>query len=66
MSLGGLLIVEVVFGPRGGGTLGFEAVQVRDYPVVRGVLFVGAVCGLAANVLVDLARVATDPRIRYS
>ena len=37
--LGGLVIIEVVFSLPGVGTLGFEAIQVRDYPVVQGVVF---------------------------
>ena len=66
MLLAGLLIVDVVFGLRAMGTQGSEAVQVLDSVVVQGVPFVGAVCVVAANVLVGLARAAIGPRTRYS
>ncbi len=63
--LAGLVVIEIVFGIRGLGTLGFEAMQVEDYPVVRGVLFVIALCVIGTNLVVDVARAAMDPRIRY-
>ena len=64
--LGGLVIVEVVFSLPGVGTLGFEAIQVRDYPVVQGVVLFTAVLFVTANLLVDLSYAVIDPRIRYS
>lgn len=63
--LAGLVMIEIVFGIPGLGTLGFEAMQVEDYPVVRGVLFVIALCVIGTNLVVDVARAAMDPRIRY-
>ena len=64
--LGGLVIIEVVFSLPGVGTLGFEAIQVRDYPVVQGVVLFTAVLFVTANLLVDLSYAVIDPRIRYS
>ena len=64
--LGGLVVIEVVFGLPGVGTLGFEAVQVRDYPMVQGVVFCAALCVIAANLVIDLSYAAMDPRIRYT
>ena len=64
--LGGLVIIEVVFSLPGVGTLGFEAIQVRDYPVVQGVVLFTALLFIAANLLVDLSYAIIDPRIRYS
>jgi peptide/nickel transport system permease protein len=64
--LGGLVIIEVVFSLPGVGTLGFEAIQVRDYPVVQGVVFFTAILFITANLLVDLSYAIIDPRIRYS
>ena len=64
--LGGLVIIEVVFSLPGVGTLGFEAIQVRDYPVVQGVVFFTAILFISANLLVDLSYAIIDPRIRYS
>ncbi len=64
--LGGLVIVEVVFSLPGVGTLGFEAIQVRDYPVVQGVVLFTALLFITTNLLVDLSYAVIDPRIRYS
>jgi len=64
--LGGLVIIEVVFSLPGVGTLGFEAIQVRDYPVVQGVVFFMAIIFVLSNLLVDLSYAVIDPRIRYS
>jgi peptide/nickel transport system permease protein len=64
--LGGLVIIEVVFSLPGVGTLGFEAIQVRDYPVVQGVVFFTAILFITSNLLVDLSYAIIDPRIRYS
>ncbi len=64
--MGGLVIIEVVFSLPGIGTLGFEAIQVRDYPVVQGVVFFTALLFIGANLMVDLSYAIIDPRIRYS
>ena len=64
--LGGLVIIEVVFSLPGVGTLGFEAIQVRDYPMVQGVVLFTALLFVGANLLVDLSYAVIDPRIRYS
>ena len=64
--MGGLVIIEVVFSLPGIGTLGFEAISVRDYPVVQGVVFFTAILFIGANLLVYLSYAIIDPRIRYS
>ena len=64
--LGGVLIVEVVFGLPGVGRLGFGAIQAGDFPVIQGVLFVSAVTVIGAKLGVDIACAALDPRIRYA
>ncbi len=62
--LAGLVVVEIVFGIPGIGTLGFDAVRLQDYPVVQGVVLVTALCVIGANLVVDVASAAMDPRIR--
>jgi peptide/nickel transport system permease protein len=37
----------------------------RDYPVVMGILVIGAFITLFANLLADMAYAAVDPRIGY-
>lgn len=62
--IGGSVIFETIFAIPGMGRLYFEAVMARDYPLVMGVLTIGAVLTLLGNVLADVAYAAVDPRIR--
>ncbi len=62
--LGGSVIFESIFSIPGMGRLFFASVFARDYPVVMGILVIGAVLTLLGNLLADLAYAAADPRIR--
>jgi ABC-type dipeptide/oligopeptide/nickel transport system permease component len=65
-QMGGAVVVETVFNWPGVGTLMFDSVLRRDYPVVLAtVLFVG-LAFVAVNFLVDVLYGAIDPRIRLS
>lgn len=62
--ISGALLVETVFNWPGMGTLAFESILRRDYPTVMGVLIVGAVMVVIANILTDISYRFADPRIR--
>jgi peptide/nickel transport system permease protein len=62
--LGGAVVTETVFAWPGVGVLAAEAVFNRDFPVVQGVTLVISLIFVAANLAVDLAYVALNPRIR--
>ena len=62
--IGGSVITEEIFGIPGMGRLFFDGVMARDYPVIMGILFIGAVLTLLGNFLADLAYGWVDPRIR--
>ncbi len=62
--LSGTLMVEIVFSWPGMGTLIYEAIGARDYPVLQGAFFIIAVCMLAANFIADMVYVWLDPRMR--
>jgi peptide/nickel transport system permease protein len=62
---GGSIIIEQIFQWPGMGMLYITAVNQRDYPVVMGLAFFTALLVLLSNLLVDLAYVFVDPRIRY-
>jgi len=62
--LGGSVVVESVFGWPGIGTLLFDSVSSRNYPVVLGVMVFSAGVVVIANILVDLAYFKLDPRTR--
>lgn len=62
--IGGSVIFENIFGIPGMGQLFFQAVMTRDYPVVMGLLTIGAVLTLLGNLLADIGYMIADPRIR--
>lgn len=64
--LGGIVVVERVFNWPGLGTLAFDAVAARDYPVLQGVITVLSLLIVGVNLLVDIAYGLVDPRIRTS
>jgi peptide/nickel transport system permease protein len=64
--LGGSVIFESIFSIPGIGRLFYEAVLSRDYPLIMGLLSVGAVLTLLGNLLADIGYLAVDPRIRIT
>ena len=62
--LGGIVVIERVFNWPGLGTLAFDAVAARDYPVLQGVITVLSLLIVGINLLVDIAYGLVDPRIR--
>jgi peptide/nickel transport system permease protein len=62
--LGGVVIIERVFNWPGLGSLAFDAISNRDYPVLQGVITVMALLIVATNLLIDIAYGVIDPRIR--
>lgn len=61
--VGGSLLVEVVFSWQGMGSLIYQAVLARDYPILSGALTTLAVSVLIVNALADLLNERIDPRI---
>ena len=62
--LGGVVIIEQVFGWSGVGWLSIQAIAVRDYPLVQGVVIFTATAFILANLAVDLLYGLVDPRVR--
>ncbi len=63
--LGGLVITESIFRIPGIGSLVYESIMQRDYPVLLGsVLFIALVYVLI-NLVVDILYTVADPRVRY-
>ncbi|MEZ4866756.1 MAG: ABC transporter permease [Caldilineaceae bacterium] len=63
--LGGAVIVETIFAWPGMGKLGVAATIERDYPLLMGVVVVGAIMVLISNLIADLVYAWVDPRIHY-
>lgn len=62
--LGGSVIFETIFAIPGLGQLFFQGVMSRDYPLVMGMLVIGAFLTLIGNLLADVGYAVADPRIR--
>ncbi|MBV2143199.1 ABC transporter permease [Falsochrobactrum sp. TDYN1] len=62
--LGGIVVVERVFNWPGMGTLAFDAVASRDYPVLQATIAILSMLIIGVNLLVDIAYGLVDPRIR--
>ena len=64
--IGGSVIFESIFAIPGMGILFYESVMARDYPVIMGVLSIGAILTLLGNFLADMAYSYADPRIKLT
>lgn len=64
--LGGAVVIEQIFSLPGMGRLALDAIFIRDFPVVQGVVLVITLSFLLVNLLVDLLYSVLDPRIRLS
>lgn len=62
--IGGSVIFENIFGIPGMGQLFFMGVMTRDYPLIMGILTIGAILTLIGNLLADIGYMLADPRIR--
>lgn len=63
--IGGSVIFESIFSIPGMGQLFYQGVMSRDYPLVMGILVIGAGLTLIGNLLADLCYGLADPRIRH-
>jgi len=60
----GVLTAEIIFNWPGLGTLTYQALSVRDFPVLQGVFLILSVCVVLANLGADLLYGVLDPRVR--
>lgn len=63
--LGGALLTEVTFSWPGLANRLYEAISLRDYPIVQGILVFFAGIVVIASILIDILNAYVDPRIRY-
>ena len=64
--LGGVVVVETVFGLGGIGQVSVEAVDQDNLPVIIGFVIIAAIFVVIANIVVDLLYAALDPRVRIT
>jgi len=62
--IGGSVITESIFAIPGMGKLFYDAVLMRDFPVIMGILTIGSFLTLIGNLLADLGYAWADPRVR--
>jgi len=62
--LGGVIIVENIFGLPGVGQLAVQSVTTQDLPVIIGTVILASACIVAASIVVDLSYALLDARVR--
>jgi peptide/nickel transport system permease protein len=62
--LGGVIIVENIFGLQGVGSLAVQSVRSQDLPVIIGTVVLASAFIVAANIVVDICYALLDPRVR--
>ena len=64
--LGGVVIVESIFGWPGIGRVAISAINEWDFSVIQAVTVVGSTAFIIVNYMVDLIYAVADPRIRHT
>ncbi len=62
----GTVVTETIFAIPGMGNLFIMSANLRDYPVLMGILVIAAALVILSNLLADVLYAALDPRIRLS
>ena len=63
-ALGGTIILEQIFAIAGLGKLMVDAINQRDYPLLRGCVIMIAATASVINLIVDIVYAAIDPRVK--
>lgn len=64
MLLGGVIVIEQVFGLLGVGNLAVSSVNMQDRPVVIAIVLLGGVFVVLSNLIVDTLYASLDSRVR--
>jgi len=60
----GSLLLEQFFGIPGMGDMMYMAVISQDFPVIKALVYLGALLYMLGNILTDISYAFVDPRIR--
>ena len=63
--LGGAVLTETVFSWPGLGSLTFDSILRRDYPLILSLFFIFSIMMIASNLVTDIIYGFLDPRITY-
>jgi peptide/nickel transport system permease protein len=61
----GAVITETIFAWPGIGRLFIQAMYDRDYPLLMGIIMMGAIMVVVFNLIADIANATLDPRVSY-
>jgi len=61
----GTIMIEVVFSWPGIGSLTWDALNHRDFPVLQGIFLIVTLAMLIANFVADIVYTYVDPRVRF-
>lgn len=64
--ISGTVVTESVFALPGMGHLLISSINLRDYPLIQGIILVIAVIFMIINLIVDIVNARLDPRIRFA
>jgi peptide/nickel transport system permease protein len=64
--LAGTIIIETIFGWPGIGSLVFDSINARDYPVLQAAVLMLATAFVTINLIVDLLYKLVDPKVQLS
>jgi peptide/nickel transport system permease protein len=62
--VGGVVVVEKIFGYPGFGSLLVDALQLRDLPLIEATIMIAAAVYIAANLMADVGAILLNPRLR--
>jgi peptide/nickel transport system permease protein len=62
--VGGVVVVEKVFGYPGFGSLLVDALQLRDLPLIEATIMIAASVYIIANLAADIAAILLNPRLK--
>ena len=62
--VGGVVVVEKVFGFPGFGSLLVDAIQLRDIPLIEATVLIASAVYVAANLVADIGSIVLNPRLR--
>jgi peptide/nickel transport system permease protein len=66
LLLGGVVVIEAVFGWPGIGLQAWTAIKNQDTPMIIGTVVFSSIAVVAINLVVDFIYIALDPRVRLT
>jgi peptide/nickel transport system permease protein len=66
LLLGGVVVIEAVFGWPGIGLQAFTAIRNQDTPLIMGTVLFASIAVVVMSMLIDFLYIALDPRVRLT